>query len=500
MKQSKVLKNAVFGFGGQLVIIILGIIIPRIMIKNYGSDTNGLMSTVTQIFTYMALFEAGIGQAARNALYKPITQKNHNEISYVLSIAQRDFRKITGVYFLCVLCLSFLAPFLLKSNIQKSVIFGVILLEGLSGVISFYYIATVTAMLYADGRGYVINGINVINKVISYAVKIIMACMGINIVFLQLAYFFITIARVVFYHYYFKKNYAWINFHMVSREAKLEDRNSYVITEIAWTTFSSTDMIVLSMFVSTQLSSVYSVYSLIFTNLNVLLNAVYNSVSYILGQTYHEDIKKYAIIHDAYTTIFLGSMSILMAIAYVLCIPFIKLYTAGVCDINYVYKELPILFCLVQIFSWSRYVSGNLTGIAGYAKETSRISSIEAVTNVILSVVLVHKYGIVGVLLATVIALPLKIFWCIYVADKKVMKRSCKNTFSILGMNYVFFTLVVIFSRFLNLQINDFYSFLIYGVTISAILTIIGVGMNFTVNPSCLQLIKTYLKKEKKQH
>ena len=29
------------------------------------------------------------------------------------------------------------------------------------------------------------------------------------------------------------------------------------------------------------------------------------------------------------------------------------------------------MFCLVQILSWSRYVSGNLTGLAGYAKTVS---------------------------------------------------------------------------------------------------------------------------------
>lgn len=52
--------------------------------------------------------------------------------------------------------------------------------------------------------------------------------------------------------------------------------------------FSSTDMIVLSTFISTQAASVYSVYNLVFSNLNLLLNTVYSSVSYILGQTYYK--------------------------------------------------------------------------------------------------------------------------------------------------------------------------------------------------------------------
>lgn len=83
-----------------------------------------------------------------------------------------------------------------------------------------------------------------------------------------------------------------VKFQKCKKEEKLKDRNSYIITEIAWTIFSSTDMIVLSMFVSTQLSSVYSIYNMIFVNLNMLLSAVYNSLNYMLGYSYHGGIKK----------------------------------------------------------------------------------------------------------------------------------------------------------------------------------------------------------------
>lgn len=69
-------------------------------------------------------------------------------------------------------------------------------------------------------------------------------------------------------------------------------------------------------------------------------------------------------------------------------------------------------------------MSGNLTGLAGYAKQTSFVSLIEAIVNLSLSIIFVYRFGIVGVTLATVIALPVKVIWCTYVADKKVMKRS----------------------------------------------------------------------------
>lgn len=496
---SKFMKNVLFGFGGQFIILVLGIIIPRIMIVSYGSDINGLISTVTQIFTYMALMEAGIGQSARNALYKEIANKNKEGVSYIASIAQRYFRKITLYYGLGVIILSFITPLIIKSDIDNLTIILIVLLEGISGVISFYYIQTPSIILSADGKHYVNNGVFVINKTIGYIVKIMMAIFGVDIVVLQFFYFLITIGKVVFYKKYFKQHYSWINYELAPRNAKLKDRNAFVLTEFAWTIFSSTDVIVLSTFVSTQMSSVYSVYNFVFTNLNVLLNSVYNSVVYVLGQTFYEDRKKYIVFHDAFTSFFLGGITILMCVAYILVIPFIRLYTKGVTDIQYIYTSLPVLFGAIQILSWSRFITGNLTGVAGYAKQVSIISCIEASVNLILSIVLVQKYGIEGVLFATILALPIKIVYCVYICDKKILRRSILNSIKILGVNYAFFILTINVEKIINININSYFDLFICGVIVTVICTIIGVLLNIIVNPMCITLIKTiYFNKIKK--
>lgn len=493
--KGKLYKNVIWGFGGQAVILVLGIIVPRVMLTNYGSDVNGLVSTVTQIFTYMALLEAGVGQAARNALYKPIIDKDKEKITYVASVARSYFRKLTFFYGVGVLILTIFVPFILKSNVDKLTISLVVLFQGLAGVISFYFVETQTVILTADGRGYVNNGINVVNQIFSYSARIILAYLGLNIALLQFVYCLITIAKVIIYKIFFKRNYSWLKLSTVPKNAKLKDRNAYIITEVAWTLFSSTDMIVLSTFISTQIASVYSIYNMVFTSLNVLLNAIYSSVVYILGQTYHQNKTKYEKIHDVFTSIFLGSMTILMCISYVLIIPFVKLYTNGVNDINYIYPALPVLFCLVQILSWSRYVSGNLTAIAGYARQVSVISMIEALSNVVLSIILVSYLGITGVLLATVLALPLKVIYCAYISDKKVLHRSPWKTIKILGINYLLFLGSICIVSFLDFKIQNYMEFIKYGFIITIGYVILGVFLNIITNPECLK-VKKYLTKE----
>lgn len=495
MKNSKFIKNVVTGFGGQLAVIILGLIVPRVMIKSYGSDVNGLISTITQIFTYMALLEAGIGQAAKNALYKPISEKNTDKINHILVTAKVYFGRFTIYYAVGVIVLAILSPLIIKTNVSAIIVFFIIVFEGLSGVVSFYYIQTPTIMLNADGRSYINNVINLSNKTLGYVVKIFMATKGFSIVLLQFSYFIITIAKVIFYQLYLKKHYKWISLKGKPDFHLLKDRNSYVLTEIAWTVFSSTDMIVLSVFVSTQLSSVYSIYNMIYTNINVLLNSVAVSVSYILGKTYHENIKKYEIIHDSLTSLYLGVMTILMSVCYILIIPFINLYTKDVADINYIYPSLPLLFSLVQLLSWSRNVSGNLTGIAGYAKSTSYISLIEALLNLAFSIILVQAYGIIGVLLATVIALPLKVIWCMYISDKKVLSRSLSKSIKILGVNYMLFFAVVLISSIVNVTINSYLEFVLFGGIYTAIIGTIGLFLNIVVNKDLILTVKKYILK-----
>ena len=52
--------NAVWSYALQFVTIISGFLVPRAIIGVYGSEVNGLVSSLTQIVSYITLVEAGI--------------------------------------------------------------------------------------------------------------------------------------------------------------------------------------------------------------------------------------------------------------------------------------------------------------------------------------------------------------------------------------------------------------------------------------------------------
>jgi O-antigen/teichoic acid export membrane protein len=495
------IKNAIVSAVGQVFLICLGLIVPRIVLVNYGSDSNGVINTVTQIFTYMALLEAGIGQASRNQLYKPIHENNQLGISEILSVTRKYFRKISYFYVGSVVILATGLPFILKTEVPYWTVFFIVFFDGLTNVVSFYFINTWSIFLSASGQSYISTTFDTASSILNYSVKIILCLFKINLAFIQAGYFCVALIKLLFYYVYMKRRYPWINYKVPNNSLKLQDRYSYVLTEIAGTVFSATDMIVLSIFVSTALSSVYSIYNMVFLALDNLLGAVYFSLCFNLGKAFQTGIEKYTKVHDLFNSVFVGSMTCLMCTAYILTLPFIKLYTTGVTDIEYIYQWLPLCFCLVQLLSWSRYVGGNLTGIAGYAKPTSYISVIEAILNVSLSLAFVYLWGIMGVTIATVAALPIKIIYVNWVSDYKVMKRKPWNTIKIIGINWAIFVATVLTCYFLNINLNipNYWWFALYGFIITIAFAIITFIINGLANHNLFTLVFSKIGRLKNQ-
>ena len=77
--------NILFSVISQSILMVTGFVLPQIILSFLGSEINGFLSSVNQIFTYLDLLRAGIGMAAMQALYKPLKEKDEDEISKILS-------------------------------------------------------------------------------------------------------------------------------------------------------------------------------------------------------------------------------------------------------------------------------------------------------------------------------------------------------------------------------------------------------------------------------
>lgn len=58
MRSKKAIINIVVSIFQQLITILCGLVLPRAIIGQYGSNVNGLISSITQFLAYIALLES----------------------------------------------------------------------------------------------------------------------------------------------------------------------------------------------------------------------------------------------------------------------------------------------------------------------------------------------------------------------------------------------------------------------------------------------------------
>lgn len=497
---SNVKKNIFFGFGGQFIMIALGIILPRLFLVSYGSETNGLVTTVSQIYTYVALLESGIGNAAVNAFYKPIIERDQFNISDVFSAAQIYFRKITRLYLFCALALTVLYPCFIKSQLSTFTVVAVVLLQGLTGVVNFYFAAAYRQLLVADGKNYILTNVKLFAYVLSSFTKIFLMVRGFHVVLVQALGLAVSCIETVLYIAYVKKQYPWLAFHKNAKIGRLSERNAFVVHELSTAIFTSTDAILLSTFCNLKVASVYAIYNMIFSQLNSLIQSVNNGLLYLLGHTYAEgDRDKYIRLHDFYDSFYMALVFTGFTVAYVLILPFVNIYTRGVSDIAYVDSFLPILFVLIQLLSCFRAVSSRLITIGGHAKATQNRSVLEAVINLAASIVLVNLIGIYGVLIGTIIALLYRTNDIIIYANRKILNRSPWKTYKKVLMNLSAFGVVAVaewyFRDWLLSSCSNYGIFILYGFVTSLLLAAAYFGLAIITNRSMCKIVLQKMKR-----
>ncbi len=461
--KKKGIYNIVFGLTGQLITICLGVLIPRLVLVQYGSEVNGLLNAVNQIFIYASLLEAGVGTASMQALYKPIAENNRYEINRILSATNCYYKKTSFVYFFVVLFFAIAYPFVVESEISRITVFFVFFFMGMGNVINFGIQAKFRLYLEAEGKNYILVSVNTCVYVLQNIVKIVLFCNGASIVIVQAAVFIVNSIQMFLIVFYIKRKYTWIDVNSEPNYTAISQKNSVLVHQVSSLIFSNTDVLILSFFGGLKVVSIYSMYSLIITYVNNLINQVNSGFRFKLGQTYAVDKVSYKKYHDMFEV---GNMILVFScftLVYVLILPFMKLYTAGVDDINYIDQKLPILFICIQLLSNGRLASAYLIDFAGHFKNTKWRAIVESVINLVTSLICVQYFGIYGVLFGTIAALLYRSNDMILYTHKYILHKSSRITYRRWGLSFLSFIICVVIIQKISIKLDNYLKLFFYG-------------------------------------
>ena len=429
----------------QFVVVIYGFIVPQIIIGNFGSNVNGLISSITQFLAYITLLESGFGPVVKATLYQPIAEKDNKTIKNILKASENFFRTIAGIFIVYIIVLTIIYPILVRNEFSNVYTISLILIIAISTFAEYFFGMTYRLYLQAEQKTYIISIIQVLTYILSTITIVILAKLNASIQIIKLVSSMIFVLRPLLQNYYVRKKYN-MNLKDAEGNYKIKQKWDGLAQHVAAVIHSNTDITILTFFCSLTEVSVYSVYYLVVAGIRKIIEAFSSGIDASWGDMIAK--KEYENLNekfDLYEVLYFIVCTIVFASAIVLIVPFVSVYTRDINDANYIRYTFGYLIVISE-FIWAiRLPYSSIILAAGHFKETRIGAWIEAISNIVISSVLVFKFGIIGVTIGTIVAMIIRTIEFIYHTNKYVLKRnifeSIKKVFLIVIETIIIFIL-----------------------------------------------------------
>lgn len=418
-------KNFILSILCKIVYMITGFVIQRAILVQFGSDVNGLTSTVTQILSYVSLLEAGLGTASIQALYLPLSKNNWNDINGILSATNKQYVKTGGMFLGVLVSVSFIVPVIVNGDISQITMGVLTLLIGMSNVLSYTFMGKYTALLTADKRLYVINCADMIATITSCVFRLFAINIIGDIILVQAIHLCSIVLKIVIINLYVRKRYKSINFKATPDYKAVSKRWSVLIHHIASMVVNHTSVIILSVAENLKMVSLYSVYNYVFNNIYMLMTAGFSQAPLAMfGRWYNQDMKVFTRNFRLFEIFFSIVINTVLFTALIMIMPFVANYTDGVSDVEYVDWKLAVLFFITSYLNIIRMPSVMAINVSGMFKETQRGAVIEAIINLSVALILLKPLGIYGLLIASIVSYLYRTPDVIYFTYSKIINKS----------------------------------------------------------------------------
>lgn len=410
-RKGRLLTNTVSSFVFQISTIICGFILPRLILSAFGSEINGLVTSITQFLGIISFLELGVGSVIQSSLYKPLADKNNDEISKVVVSGQRFFSKLACILIIYVLILMIVYPFVSNQNFGFWYTSTMIAVLSISSFAQYYFGIVNRLILTADQRGYISYNAQTVTLILNTIACFVLIKLGTSIHIVKLTTSLIYAARPLVLAIYVRRHYK-INWKIKYEGEPIKQKWNGVAQHVSAVVLDGTDNIVLTLMATLKDVSVYSVYNLVTAGVKQLLLSMTNGIQSLIGELWAkqelEELNSF--FGWVEWTLHTGTIFV-FGVTSVLIMPFVEVYTYGVSDVNYMQPVFAILIVAANAGHCLRLPYNIMILAGGHYKQTQKNYIVAASLNIIISVLAVRAWGLVGVAIGTVVAMFYQTVW-----------------------------------------------------------------------------------------
>lgn len=400
------LLNAISALMLTMVNGLMGIVVTRFIIAEFGSDFNGLNSTANQIVNVLLIMEGGFTLASNVALFAPLTVGDIRVVNGILTATRSKFQKIGGLFLGIGTGIAVAYSFVVNSTLPTEFVFTLVFMTVVPAAFNLFYATTYRVLLQTQQKEYVISLITMLAIGLGHGANIVMILLGgpmwavrcITMIFALINSFLIA--------WYTKRKNPYIDFKETPRPELIKGTGDVMAQKITGVIYNSAPIVFLSISPAggTALASVYAVYNNVFTMMKSLLHGVIDAPRLGFGQMLTERKREEVWPTFAlYEYIAFFAVYLLMSTACVLILPFVGLYTYGVTDANYYDPLIAVLMVLISSMEMLHIPSGHLINMAGEFRISKNFQIISCVVLVLGMLIGGSVWGVHGMLAALLI-------------------------------------------------------------------------------------------------
>lgn len=456
----------------QLVTAISGLILPKLIIDNYGSDANGLIASITQFLSYISLLEAGAEGVIRAALYKPLAERDLEKVSGIVVAARRFFSKIGCIFLIYIVGLCFIYPHLVKTAFDYKYIILMILILSIGTIMQYFVGLHYSTLIAADQRSRIISLVSIAALVANVCLTYLLVFLGMSLHIVKLVSCLVFAAKPICMMVYVKKHYA-LNLQTKPDNKAISQRWNGLLHHLAYFIHTNTDVTIISFFMSTAYVSVYTLYYAVVIGIEKIVTSISSGSSASFGNLIaSENINYTNKVFAQFEFIQSSVTTVLFTVTGIMIVPFIKLYTVNVTDINYIYPFFAFVLTVSEALYCIRCIYSTLYLACGRYRETQFNAMSEAVMNVLVSVVLIQKFGLIGIAFGTLIGMFTRLTLDIRYASRYVLNRPIYKAVKNIGVCFLISAIAVGICWKCFPPINSWVGWILYA-TASGIVTVV---------------------------
>lgn len=408
-------RNSVYNIASSIGIRVLTLILSfasrTIFIYVLGAVYLGLQGLFSNVLSFLALSELGIGAAISFLLYKPLAVNDIERIKTVMQFYKKCYLVVGAVIIALGCCLM---PFLhYLVNVDQPIpdnLYLIFFLFVLNSAVSYFFVAYKQTMIEANQKKYLLTKLEVAFTIINCIVDIIVLLIFRDFIAYLLFKLLLVIIRNLVLAKKIDNLYPYLKDPVEKTLSKMEVRKifkdvySVSVFRLGSVLFNSVTNIVTSAVVGTIVVGYYSNYMLIVCQIEVIFNMTITAVSAGIGNLVAtENMQKQFHVYkelNLLSFLFYGTVTVCL---FQLLNPFMNIWLGGVDESYILDQTIVILICVNFYINCSCQILERFKNAKGLFVLGRDLQVIGGLLNIVLSVILAKWLGFKGVLLSPVL-------------------------------------------------------------------------------------------------